>query len=134
MDYPELSSINSIIILFCTLNILVSAVRHRLRARPPDHPRARPRPQTQTTQQPHQVRCEPQYNYLSGTTGQSSNGSRIIQELRHRSTTEASAGSGAAKRILFCTSVVAEAPGSVLASVFTGAPFITGASVAAYLF
>ena len=65
---------------------------------------------------------------------QSSNGSRIIQELRHRSTTEASAGSGAAKRILFCTSVVAEAPGSVLASVFTGAPFITGASVAAYLF
>ena len=70
----------------------------------------------------------------TGTTGQSSNGSRIIQELRHRSTTEASAGSGAAKRILFCTSVVAEAPGSVLASVFTGAPFITGASVAAYLF
>ena len=65
---------------------------------------------------------------------QSSNGSRIIQELRHRSTTEASAGSEAAKRILFCTSVVAEAPGSVLASVFTGAPFITGASVAAYLF
>ena len=65
---------------------------------------------------------------------QSSNGSRIIQELWQRSTTEASAGSGAAKRILFCTSVVAEAPGSVLASVFTGAPFITGASVAAYLF
>ena len=65
---------------------------------------------------------------------QSSNGSRIIQELRHRSTTEASAGSGAAKRISFCTSVIAEAPGNVLASVFTGAPFITGASVAAYLF
>ena len=65
---------------------------------------------------------------------QSSNGSRIIQELRHRSTTEASAGSEAAKRILFCTSVVAEAPGIALASVFTGAPFITGAPVAAYVF
>ena len=74
------------------------------------------------------------FDFEMGKVSQSSNGSRIIQELRHRSTTEASAGSEAAKRILFCTSVVAEAPGIALASVFTGAPFITGAPVAAYVF
>ena len=75
-----------------------------------------------------------QNNHAIRPLTQSSNGSRIIQELRHRSTTEASAGSEAAKRTLFCTSVVAEAPGIALASVFTGAPFITGAPVAAYVF
>ena len=34
----------------------------------------------------------------------------------------------------FCTSVFLEAPGIALASVVTGAPFITGAPVVAYVF
>ena len=61
---------------------------------------------------------------------QCSNGIRIFAGASASTGSEAEAELYCASAELFCTSVVAEASGNVVASVVTGAPFITGAPVA----
>ena len=65
---------------------------------------------------------------------QSSNGIRIFAGASASTGTEAEAELCCPCAELFCTSVVAEAPGIAVTSVDTGAPFNTGSPVVTYIF